>query len=78
MFMQISDSENGNMSDELLNMNYSWGPEDEEPEEEEWNDEDDEDFDDRTEDMDDLHEIQAGDDWGEPDPDDDDHLPEDE
>jgi hypothetical protein len=40
-------------------------------------DEEDENFDDMTEDMDDLHEIQANDDIGEPLPDDDDHFPDD-
>jgi len=42
-----------------------------------WNDEDDEDFDDRLDDIDDLNEIRAADDLGEPDPEDDDHLPDD-
>ncbi|WP_184546081.1 hypothetical protein [Mucilaginibacter sp. FT3.2] len=42
-----------------------------------WEDEDDEDFDDQLDAEDDLHEIQVGDDMGEPDPEDDDHLPDD-
>lgn len=42
-----------------------------------WDDEEDEDFDDQTEAIDDLNEIRAGDDLGEPDPEDDDHLPDD-
>jgi hypothetical protein len=41
------------------------------------NDEEDEDFDDRAADLDDLHEIQVDDDLGEPHPDDEDHLPDD-
>ncbi|MCJ8211464.1 hypothetical protein MUY27_17225 [Mucilaginibacter sp. RS28] len=40
-------------------------------------DEEDENFDDEMNDEDDLHEIRVGDDLGEPDPEDDDHLPED-
>lgn len=42
-----------------------------------WDDEDDEDFDDQVEDKDDMHEIRVGDDVREPDPEDDDHLPDD-
>ncbi len=44
-----------------------------------WNDEEDEDFDDKMEVEDDLNEIRVGDDLNEPnaDPDDDDHLPDD-
>ena len=41
------------------------------------NDEEDEDFDDILDDKEDLHEIQVDDDMGEPDPEDDDHLPDD-
>ncbi|MFA6087673.1 hypothetical protein [Mucilaginibacter sp.] len=40
-----------------------------------WNDEEDEDFDDQTESRNDLHEIQVDDDLGEPDPEEDDHMP---
>lgn len=47
------------------------------PLEGDWNDEEDEDFDDVLDDKDDLHEIQVNDDRGEPDPEDDDHLPDD-
>ena len=47
------------------------------PVEGDWNDEEDEDFDDETENTNDLHEIQVDDDLGEPDPEDDDHLPDD-
>lgn len=47
------------------------------PLEGDWNDEEDEDFDDILEDKDDLHEVQVGDDTDEPDPEDDDHLPDD-
>lgn len=45
-----------------------------------WGDEEDEDFDDKMEVEDDLNEIRVGDDINEPnaDPDDDDHLPDDE
>ena len=43
--------------------------------EDDWDDEDDEDFDDRAEDENDLHEIQLDNDIF--DPDDDDHLPDD-
>ncbi|MEO8887613.1 MAG: hypothetical protein ABI367_16225 [Mucilaginibacter sp.] len=42
-----------------------------------WNDEEDEDFDDRLDDIEDLNEIRAADDMDEPDPEDDDHLPDD-
>jgi hypothetical protein len=73
--MQFTDFENDN--DEALIVNTSWGPEDgEEPVEDDWEDEDDEDFDDQAQDLDDLHEIQVDDDLGEPDPEDDDHFPE--
>lgn len=47
------------------------------PLEGDWNDEEDEDFDDILDDKEDLHEIQVDDDMGEPDPEDDDHLPDD-
>ncbi|MDB5062234.1 MAG: hypothetical protein JWP67_2077 [Mucilaginibacter sp.] len=40
-----------------------------------WNDEEDEDFDDKTEFINDMHEIQVDDDLVEPDPEDDDHMP---
>jgi len=42
-----------------------------------WNDEEDEDFDDQLDDIDDLNEIRTSDDLEEPDPEDDDHLPDD-
>jgi hypothetical protein len=48
-----------------------------EPLEGDWDDQEDEDFDDILEDKEDLHEIQVDDDRGEPDPEDDDHLPDD-
>ena len=70
--MLITDLE----SDEMLTVNNSWGPEDENWEDEEDEDFEDEDFDDRLQDLDDLHEIQVDDDIGEPDPEDDDHFPE--
>jgi len=41
-------------------------------------DDDDEDFDDMAEDRDDLNEIRVGDDLREPNPEDDDHLPDEE
>ena len=45
---------------------------------EDWNDEDDETFDDWIEDEDDLHEIQTEkEEYGDIDPEDDDHLPDD-
>lgn len=68
-----------NSGDEVLvvSATTSWNPDEEGPVEGDWDDEDDEDFDDRAEDLDDLHEIQVDDDLGEPDPDDDDHFPED-
>jgi hypothetical protein len=40
-----------------------------------WNDEEDEDFDDQMEFEGDLHKIRTADDMGEPDPKDDDHMP---
>ena len=70
--MLITDLEN----DEALIVNSSWGPEDDNWEDEDDEDFEDEDFDDRLQDMDDLHEIQADDYIGEPDPEDDDHFPE--
>jgi hypothetical protein len=42
-----------------------------------WGDEDDEDFDDQLDAESDMHEIRAGDNIDEPDPEDDDHLPDD-
>ena len=53
--------------------------EDDEIVEGDWDDEEDEDFDDQMENLNDLNEIRAGDDLDEPDidPDDDDHLPDD-
>jgi len=62
-------------NDEVLIVNASWGPEDDEPIDDDWEDEDDEDLDDQLQDLDDLHEIQVDDDMGEPDPEDDDHFP---
>lgn len=58
---------------------YFQSPEDEDDDVESQleDDEEDEDFDDRAEDLNDLHEIQVGDDLGEPHADDDDHLPDD-
>ena len=42
-----------------------------------WDDEEDEDFDDKMEVEDDINEIRIGNDLNKPDPDDDDHLPDD-
>jgi hypothetical protein len=53
-------------------------PDEETPTEGDWNDEEDEDFDDQTESRNDLHEIQVDDDLGEPDAEEDDHLPDEE
>ena len=53
-------------------------PDNGKPVEGDWNDEEDEDFEDRMEFDEDLREIRADDDLGEPDPEDDDHLPEEE
>ena len=69
--MLFTDLENENINDEALAFNTSWDPE--EGSNSDWEDEDDEDlededFEDRAEDLDDLHE---------PDPEDDDHFPED-
>ncbi|TFF40815.1 hypothetical protein [Mucilaginibacter psychrotolerans] len=51
--------------------------EDDEVLEGDWYDEEDEDFDDQVEDRDEMHQIRVGDDVREPDPEDDDHLPDD-
>ncbi|CAN5360040.1 hypothetical protein BH09BAC6_BH09BAC6_26220 [soil metagenome] len=76
--MQLTEIENTNQEvPALADSNRPSPPGDEDPVEGDWNDEDDEDFDDRAEDLDDLHEIQVGDDIGEPDPEDADHLPDD-
>ncbi len=45
------------------------------PVEGDWEDEEDEDFDDRMEFEEDMREIRTGDDIGEPDPEDEDHMP---
>jgi hypothetical protein len=45
------------------------------PVEGDWNDEEDEDFEDQMEFEEDMREIRTGDDLGEPDPEDDDHMP---
>jgi hypothetical protein len=74
--MLFTNLENENINDEALIVDTSWNPEEEGPVEGDWDDEEDDDFDDRAEDLDDLHEIQLEDDQGEPDPDDDDHFPE--
>jgi hypothetical protein len=79
--MQLTDLENENVNDEAFPRNNSWDPNQEGPVEGDWDDEDDEDFEDedfedRAQDLDDLHEIQMDDDLAEPDPNDDDHFPE--
>jgi len=72
--MLLTDLEYENMSDDAQAFNSSWGPEDDN-----WDDDEDEDLDDRLEDLDDLHEVQVNEeDFDAPDPDDDDHLPEEE
>ena len=55
----------------------SFGGGDDDEIEGDWDDEDDEDFDDQLDAESDLNEIQTGNDIEEPDPDDDDHLPDD-
>jgi len=73
--MLTTDLENEVLETDLLTLTSSWDPD------EEWSgddEEDDEDFDDRAADLDDLHEIQVEEeDFDLPDPDDDDHLPDD-
>jgi hypothetical protein len=62
----------------LIHTTLSLSPRnDDNPIEGDWDDEDDEDFDDQLDAESDLHHIQAGDAADEPDPDDDDHLPDD-
>jgi hypothetical protein len=63
-----------NLADDL-NLTPSY---EERPTQGDWNDEEDEDFDDQMESTNDLHEIQVDDDLSEPDPEDDDHLPDEE
>ena len=65
------------LSQYLFNFSAVMPDEDDDIVEGDWNDEDDEDFDDQFEIRSDLNEIRAGDDVGEPDPEDDDHLPDD-
>ncbi|WP_374950491.1 hypothetical protein [Mucilaginibacter sp.] len=78
--MQFSESryQEADHSVFLYDTLYMQAPgEDKEPVEGDWNDEDDEDFDDQVESENDLHEVRVGDDVREPDPEDDDHLPDD-
>jgi hypothetical protein len=56
---------------------FAFSDEDERSEEEDWSGEDDEDFEDELEDKNDLNEIRTSDDMGEPKPEDEDHLPDD-
>jgi hypothetical protein len=74
--MLIKENENTVLNEEMFNTItlLSHGSGDDEVEGD-WDDEDDEDFDDRAEDENDLHEIQLDNDIF--DPDDDDHLPDD-
>lgn len=61
-------------TDDTYDLNLT-PPARETPVEGDWNDEEDEDFDDQMEFEDDMNEIRTGDDAGEPDPEDDDHMP---
>ena len=61
----------------LFNFSAVVPDEDDDVVEGDWDDEEDEDFDDQFETRSDLNEIRAGDDLREPDPEDDDHLPDD-
>jgi len=68
---QYPDPDNEDFADDL-NLTP---PAEETPVEGDWNDEEDEDFDDQMEFEEDMREIRTGDDVGEPDPEDDDHMP---
>ncbi|RYU90857.1 hypothetical protein EWM62_09460 [Mucilaginibacter terrigena] len=77
--MQLANQHPGQDSNEDFADELDISPSgDEKPVEGDWNDEDDEDFDDKMDFEEDLREIRTGDDIGEPDPEDDDHLPEEE
>lgn len=65
------------LSQYLFNFSTVMPDEDDDVVEGDWDDEEDEDFDDQFETRSDLNEIRTGDDVGEPDPEDDDHLPDD-
>ncbi|MFD0794334.1 hypothetical protein ACFQZX_11960 [Mucilaginibacter litoreus] len=75
MMSAYNDSDDHNDLADNLNLE---SPDEDMPREGSWGDEDDEDFDDETETRNDLHEIQVDDDLGEPNPEEDDHLPEEE
>ncbi|MEO6850556.1 MAG: hypothetical protein ABI203_11385 [Mucilaginibacter sp.] len=77
--MLVSYLENEQLEDDYHSFDASWNPDDNDAEMADFDDEDfdDENFEDSIEDMDDLHEIELKDDTGEPFPDDDDHLPDD-
>ena len=75
--MLFTDIEIEDVNKGALSFNASWNPDDDMPVESDWDDEDDEDFDDRVADLEDLHQIELEEELGEPDPDDDDHLPDD-
>ena len=64
-------------SEILIDKVISLSPRGDDEIEGDWDDEDDEDFDDLLDTESDLHEIKATDDFKEPDPEDDDHLPDD-
>lgn len=78
--MQFSESryQEAGTSGFMYDMLFLQGPiEEDEVFEGDWDDEEDEDFDDQMESTNDEHEIRVGDDVREPDPDEDDHLPDD-
>jgi hypothetical protein len=80
--MAISLMRSANIEPEsfLAKMNtnvLSFGGGDDDEIEGDWDDEDDEDFDDQLDAESDLHDMQTGNDIDDPDPDDDDHLPDD-
>lgn len=77
LMMQLPSGDEHDRADSFeddLNLNP---PDEDLPEEGSWGDEDDEDFEDQVEWRDDMNEIRAGDDINEPDPEYDDHLPDD-
>jgi len=61
----------------LIDDLFLLSPRNDEDIEGDWDDEDDEDFDDQLDAESDLHEIKVTEDVDEPDPEDDDHLPDD-
>jgi hypothetical protein len=78
--MQFSESryQEAGVSGFMYDTLFLQGPiEEDEVFEGDWDDEEDEDFDDQMENTNDEHEIRVGDDVREPDPEEDDHLPDD-